>query len=413
MKKYIYAILGLGALGAILSSLLLLVHYYPQSALSAVSCSDSLPGSCSSISNLPFSSILGIPLAAYGLLYYLMICFIILIADYAGDIYNEFAAAIILPAAIFGAAFDIFLAGVLIYEGEFCSLCAATYAVNFSAAAVSLFWIKNICADKNISVKEQYRNLFAELGADSSDRRAAKSLLVLFTAMLAFGVISTDRTMNVKTAGSRVSNAEADRFAENFYKNHPENLNLPESKMILGDPKAALKIIVFTDYLCGACYQFYTIEKTLLKKFKGKVQFVYYSYPLEKECNKTMTNTIYKNSCAAASAAGAAAKHGIFEDYANIHFEGYKNYKGNKYSPDTAVSNFALMKTSAVTQGEFKASMNSREIGSEIESHVDAAKRLNIEATPTFFIASRRIVGIPPVELIEALIKKEIKNNGL
>lgn len=126
-----------------------------------------------------------------------------------------------------------------------------------------------------------------------------------------------------------------------------------------------------------------------------------------------MTNTIYKNSCAAASAAGAAAKHGIFEDYANIHFEGYKNYKGNKYSPDTAVSNFALMKTSAVTQGEFKASMNSREIGSEIESHVDAAKRLNIEATPTFFIASRRIVGIPPVELIEALIKKEIKNNGL
>jgi protein-disulfide isomerase/uncharacterized membrane protein len=405
MKKTIYGILIASIAGAVISTLLMLIHYYPDSAVSSAVCSQSMPGSCESAAASPYSVLFGIPLAAYGLFFYLFLSFIILTADYAADDYPETAVAAVLPMSLFAAAADIPLAVIMINIGEFCSYCAATYLINIIIFILSFMSVKNSAALNNSGIPAYYSALIKKLQADNSHIRAAKSLFIIFSVLLAFSVISTDRVMNTRTAESRIDRDKAGAFVKRFMSQPPEDIQLPENPITFGDEAAPVEIAVFTDFLCSACYQFYTIEKKLLKKYAGKIKVHNYHYPLDAECNATMKNSIYPGSCAAARAVTAAADMGITEQYLVNHFSVYGEYKKNGYNEIYAASNAGGL----TDRDSFIKKMKSRETEERIASHIEASRKLKIEATPTIFIASRRIVGIPPVEFIEALINHQLK----
>ena len=57
----------------------------------------------------------------------------------------------------------------------------------------------------------------------------------------------------------------------------------------------------------------------------------------------------------------------------------------------------------------FEKDMDSKKNRQITEDHIKAAVRLKIDATPTLFIAGRRLVGVPPRDLLEALVTAELK----
>ena len=88
MKKFIYLILALAIAGAVLSGILLLQHFYPEAKIGIISCGDGIINPCLSLSQSGYVTLFTIPVAAYGLLWYLLALFILLIADYAGGRYH-------------------------------------------------------------------------------------------------------------------------------------------------------------------------------------------------------------------------------------------------------------------------------------------------------------------------------------
>lgn len=409
MKKFVYLILCLSIIGAVLSGILLLQHFYPEANLGLISCSRGLINPCTVLNQSSWSTVLTIPVAAYGLLFYLMVLFILLIADYAAERYYLYSLAVILPLSGLAVLGDIALGIFLIKSQLFCTYCVATYAVNVCILVSALFWYKLTVANQQVTLMGTIRDLLT-LKEASSDKKAFASSFILFAFLLTFAIFSTSYILRLKTESAKVPEDKVNSFITNFYGTPIENINFPAGGIMLGNPNAELTVYSFTDFLCSACYKYYQIEKYLLSKYKDRIKFIYYNYPLDKDCNSYMQKTIYKNSCVAARAMLAVNKTGFIEPYIVKHFIDYDQMH-TKYDMSTALTKLNLVESDlhkGLSTTAFATIMESPETKKVLNDHIEFAKKFKIDATPTIFINKRRIVGVPPVEILDALIQREL-----
>ena len=217
--------------------------------------------------------------------------------------------------------------------------------------------------------------------------------------------------MEKKTDRKKLTRTQIKEYVNSFYGNEVEQLNLSESALVIGNQQAPLSIIVFTDFLCSACNNFFITEKYLLARFPDKINIQYYNFPLDRNCNSTIRRTVYENSCLAAKAVNASAKVGILNEYVKIHFKRYKEIK-HGYSEETALNIFreTLPFTGKkISNRDFTAAMSSDLVDTTIRNDIELAREYDIQATPTLFIGGRRIRGTPPKEILEQIIRSELK----
>ena len=162
--------------------------------------------------------------------------------------------------------------------------------------------------------------------------------------------------------------------------------------MTAGSQNPLIKVYVFTDFLCSACYKFYNTEKYMLAKYGDRVQFVYYHYPLDSTCNKYFDDTLYPESCTASKSMYAAAKAGFFEEYFFMHFHDYREIKenyGDKSAEyvlmivDRTSDKFNIGKSKLKT---FSDLFNSPSFPDEITDNIEFAEKMKISGTPTVYI---------------------------
>lgn len=405
MKHFMYTAIFLTALGAALSAVLLFQFYFPDVNMGLLTCGDGLVDPCRAVSSSDFGSFLGIPLAAYGLFLYLVFLFSLLIADYANGPYTRFVRHFLILGSGAALLVDLFLGALLVIMGQFCSLCVSTYLVNLALFGLLLIW--NRTEDgKEEFVQNIFRSIKEALTPSSEEygQRAALASFLIFVFFLAFSLYSTSNIMAMKGGKQAIPEQEIAKFMEE-YKNSPaEEIEFPESMMVLGPEDAEVTIVAFTDFLCSACYQFFLVEKQLLSRFKGDLRIVYYHFPLDMECNSYMSRTVYPNSCVASRAMYAAAKTGRFEKYFVEHFNRYGEVH-SEYSKKLALD----ILNEREAEGRFQTLMESPEAQERINLHLEKAREVNSNATPTLFINGRRMVGAPPFELMERILEWELQ----
>lgn len=395
----------LSVLGVTISSLLLYQHYFPNLEMGFLSCGTGSSNPCIAVGQSKYSSIFGIPVAAFGIMYFMLLTLLILVADYAQNEYYKILCGMGLPLNIIGLAVDIILAILMIKIGQLCKLCAATYIINLAIFIVLILFIKN-----NFSLDEIKKSLKTFLIPENSEGKVILSLSIILVFCLGAVVLAGSNIIKSKSALAK--SQDADKFISNFYNQEEEKIKLPESNMIIGNSNAKVKIHIFNDFLCSACRKLYEIEKNIISKYKGKIKITYYHYPLDKSCNNDMEETIYPSSCLASKSMYAAAKGNFFEEYLNIHFANYKNYKDgfdiehitknlNQTEAQSKIKPEAIEKFNSIikTSGSFD----------QILKHIETAKKLKIEATPTIIISGRKLVGVPTKELLENIIEKELE----
>jgi protein-disulfide isomerase/uncharacterized membrane protein len=412
MKKYVYLILALSITGAVLSGLLLLQHYYPDARIGIISCGDGLINPCLTLSQSPWSALFRIPIAAYGLFWFLLAMFIVLIADYAGGRYHAWCLAVILPLAAFSVAADAVLAVILIATKLFCKFCIASYAVNIGILAVAVLWFLKARRDEQFSLPGALREIVSSKDAPP-DRKAFQSAFVLFLFLLCFALFSTSYILSLKTGNRRVPADKVNSFLTNFYQQPARKIEFPDTGILLGSPDAKVTLYVFTDFLCSACYEFYKIEQYLFGKYGDSVRTVYYNFPLDQGCNRDLKHTVYKNSCIAARAFSAASDAGFTDEYTIKHFADYENTH-RRYDMNLAIAAFRLMSPAdrrGVDEARFRLLMNSDATTRRIEEHIRLGKELGVDSTPTIFIGGRKLVGFPPLEIMDQMVKNELRGN--
>ncbi|MCL1833705.1 MAG: thioredoxin domain-containing protein [Leptospirales bacterium] len=404
MKKYITPMLILSVAGVVISSLLLYQHYFPDFEIGFISCRTNFSNPCIAVGQSVYSSIFGIPVASFGILYFMLLTFLILIADYARHKYYKILCGIGFPLVTIGLAADIVLGILMIKIGQLCTLCAASYIVNLAILIVLILLIKNnFSADE---IKASLKSFFLPKG---SDEKAILSLSVISVFCLAFVVFSITNIMRSKSGVSKIQ--DINRSISNFYEQKEEEIEFPESNLIIGKSDAEVKVYIFNDFLCSSCRKLYDIEKYIIPKYENKLRIIYYHYPLDKSCNNDMEETIYPSSCLASKSMYAAAEAGFFKEYFYIHFLHYEDYK-DRFDIEHIDKNLAYtgseFKIKPKSIDKFKSIINSKDNIDQILKHIESAKKLNIEATPTIIISGRRLVGVPSKELFESIIEKEL-----
>ena len=396
----------LSVAGVLVSGLLLYQHYFPDFEMGFISCGKGFSNPCIAVGQSAYSMIFGIPVAAFGLLYFILITFFILIADYAQDKYYKILCGILFPLIIAGLVSDAVLGILMIKIGEICSLCITTYVINILLFIITFLFIKNNFI--KLDIKESVMNFFKP--ADS-DEKVSLSLAILFTFFLAFAIFTSAYIVKMKSGVNKTPEKNKAEILSNFYNQKQQQIEFPQSNLTIGRSDAKVKIYIFNDFLCSACYKLYQIEKFIIAKYKNKIQIVYYHYPLDKGCNKYMDDTVYSNSCMASQSMHAASEAGFFEEYFYTHFLDYSAYKDGfekenvKKNLDETEKNFKIKPES---KQKFEASMENNNGSRQISEHIEFAEKEKIEATPTIFITGRKITGVPPKEILESIIDTEL-----
>jgi protein-disulfide isomerase/uncharacterized membrane protein len=414
MKKFVYVITGLSAAGAFIAGVLAFQHYNPDSPVSQLFCGGGLASPCRTLSQSGLSTLFEIPVASYGLVFYLLVLFIVLIADYAEGRYYAYSVAALLPLTAAAVAVDVALGVLLIYARLPCFLCMATYPINLGMLAAAILWYRKLRADELLTLPSLYRELFAP-GHASPDRKAFYASFVLFAFLLPFCIFSTSVILELRSAVARSADergpaGKISAYIAAFYNQPRENIQFPDTGMVVGNPDAKLEVVVFTDFLCSFCDRFYQVEEALVSKYGSRIKIVYYNFPLDRTCNPGLSRTVYRNSCIAARALLAASEAGILAPYMKKHFLLYHTF-AHSYDARTPLEVLGFMDAGdrkGIEPGTFRHMMDSPKTARLLNADIRLADRLGINGTPTIFINNRKIDGYRPAEVLEAIINIEL-----
>ncbi len=160
----------------------------------------------------------------------------------------------------------------------------------------------------------------------------------------------------------------------------------------VGDKKAKVRIVEFSDFQCPYCRQSFPVVREILNKYQDKIYFVYRDFPV---------TTTHPESLKAAEAGQCAHDQGkfwpmhdkIFINQENILPQDLKNY-AQAIGLDTVKFNDCL------DSGKYEA-----EVNQDFQDGVN----LGAVATPTFFINGYRVSGSIPLEVFIKLIEQGLK----
>ena len=135
-----------------------------------------------------------------------------------------------------------------------------------------------------------------------------------------------------------------------------------------------VKIVEFSDFQCPACLAVQEPLNQMLKKYEGKVQFVYRYFPLV---------SIHQNAQISAQAAEAAGEQGKFWEMHDKLFTTQATWEG---IADPTVTFEGYAKEIGLDSAKFAADLVSQMTKDAIAVDVLAATRYQINATPTFYV---------------------------
>lgn len=160
----------------------------------------------------------------------------------------------------------------------------------------------------------------------------------------------------------------------------------------LGPANALVTVVEFTDFqypFCGAFAK--QTEQSLLKKYEGKIRFVYRDFPLR---------SIHPFAQGAAEAANCANDQQKFWEYHDILFQNQ-----DQLAHDNLL---AHAKQLGLDLPMFETCLNSGKYTQKVENGYQAAFALALTGTPTFFVNGRMLVGAQPLSAFSAYIDAEL-----
>lgn len=162
---------------------------------------------------------------------------------------------------------------------------------------------------------------------------------------------------------------------------------------ILGDAKAPVTIVEYADFQCPVCKRAETdllpqVERDYVQTGKAKIEF-------------RMFPIIGRESWDAAQAAEAARDQGKFWQYHDALFNAQGRENSGAFSYDELV---ALARQVGLDVPKFEQTLSSNIHLAEIQREVDAASKAGVNSTPTFFIGTKKIVGVQPYGEFKAAI---------
>ena len=174
---------------------------------------------------------------------------------------------------------------------------------------------------------------------------------------------------------------------------------MEDGSPIIGNPNAEISIVEFGDYQCTFCYKFHQNTLNIIKFDyidSGKINYVYRDFPLNGY-----------DSILAAEATYCANDQENYWQYHNLLFENWAG-ENTGWITMNSLTQFAI--DLKLDTNEFKNCLTSHKYYQKVIDNENYAKKININATPSFLIFNNeeviRIIGAQQLDKFRTAIEQ-------
>ncbi|HLE10088.1 MAG: thiol:disulfide interchange protein [Bdellovibrionales bacterium RIFOXYD12_FULL_39_22] len=191
---------------------------------------------------------------------------------------------------------------------------------------------------------------------------------------------------------------EEERKQVEEYFNTPLKPNIRDDEAIRGTKGAPIVLVEYSDYQCPYCSKAFTsVVVEMLKKYEGKIQFIYKHLPLSFHDKAKISSQYYE-----------AIRLQSAEKAFKFHDELYNN-QGKLSLGESFLKKAAS--SLGVDMGKLAKDINSKEVLDRIEQDEKEAAEFGFQGTPGFILNGIPIKGAYPLSYFEDLITK-LKEKG-
>lgn len=401
--------LALVVLGLVISGYLLFRHLVlaPLATAEGIDVCSALFGTgCDAALRSPVSEQFGLLLAGWGIVYYVSLAACLLLAWLLGEAFAlEAAIAAFVLSLVAGLGSVILAVLVIAGQAPFCPLCAVVHLINL----LLVFSFKRLTG---LSVSQWFQVVSAGVaylftGRTGNPAQARWKLLGFIAVTLVSVVIYQRVLIEARLQNQKFSaNPAFDPYQifAAFKHSAVQNLPLDANDPALGPTDAPVQLVVFSDFQCLGCKDLSQQLADLSKKLSGKLRIVFKHFPFGIACNASIKKDLHPHACEAARAAEAARRQGKFWVFHDALFAAQLNSDNDIFR--------AIAGKVGLDLGQFETDFNGEATRTKVQSDIELAQRLGVDATPTVFLNGRYVAALQP-QALELLITYEFQHaNG-
>ena len=376
----------LSVLGLALSIKLAMIYYtanYDRYALSSF-CSINDFVDCDGAARTDVSQFLGIPLAYWGIFFYITVLFLTFVEKLKNIKFLKFLEVFKNPMAyitVLGTvAFvcSMILAGISIWGiKKLCILCVITYFIDFLIALIATKGLKEYFLSFKTTI----------LDFISGAKNYTKTFIVLLIFAISFLTYSGVTNNFVPHIKKSKEIKKIMNMKTNPYKVDGNTLGAEDGDVV---------VELYSDFVCPMCYINNIMLHKVIREFSN-VKVVHYNLPFDKECNTEISMSMHPGACFMARAALSAKEQGNYWGMGNLLYE---KHPMNEEQLIPLIEQLKLDKT------KFFNDMNSGMVKNALQQDINRSYGLNIDGTPTMYVNGEKSVGIMSYEDMKDLLKK-------
>lgn len=395
-SRTIPALITLASIAGIIFSILALrSHIRSEVGLSSF-CNINAEFNCDAVNSSAWSTILGIPLAEIGIIFYTVLACLGLASFSA---WRRSNMCVLFAISFFATIYSIFLFYIQKFEIKaFCIICIAMYIVNLTVFVLSWFDLRGVgfFSTINQAIKSATHYPLTLLGVGTYRGTSAASL-ALFGFILTLGMAGLAAWLPVMFLPEN-SEVSADMLARNermavdsWRSARPYTIERNEkTDIVIGSRNPTVQIVEYLDFQCPSCRALYPEMHGLVAQAPDKIQLVIRNYPLNPECNASMERDGHPSACDAAKFSVCALEQGKGPEAADYLF--------NLQALDAGGSREAVKE--AILKGVDILNLDASKFGRCFESGqtvallketIVDAEHLNLMGTPSVFINGRTV----------------------
>ena len=287
------------------------------------------------------------------------------------------AAAFVLAALSVLAS--IVMGALSASEGSYCPFCVAWYGLNLGMGACG--W----------------------LALQAHERRPAELLRQATGAPLLAMVAAFSLTLAAGTYGDGLHTASLLEERDAFLRGQIEEIlaggqteipmdHLPTS----GPDDAEVTIVEVADFECPFCKRLWDSVQAYKASSGRTVRTAFIHYPLDGKCNPRVDGA-HQFACGSALAAECARREDKFFEYGALMFE---------HQPRLAHEDLLeYARQLGLDMDAFERCLEDPETGAAVTRSIATAIRLDVQATPTFYVNGYKFEGARPPAMLEAIVE--------
>jgi uncharacterized membrane protein/protein-disulfide isomerase len=371
--------------------------------LSAQACGDQNSFfSCATVSKSRYAALFGVPLAIYGLFFYLVVLFIACALALTPDRMRPAAAVPLFWVTLLGVLEALVLLAITLGAVKaMCPLCLSTYILNLLlfAAVVRLLFRERIHPlrpfapgnPQNVSV--------------AGPARVAAALVLPIIVLAAAGVAREANAFLLRSKTDFIAankEKEIQRAVDAFARQKPEPLAFT-SLQVHGPADAPVTVIEISDFLCPYCGHAADLMDQLAATNPGKINIRFVNLPLDMACNRFMQNPMHRGACDLAIGAICAAEQEGLDAYQKEAFALRK--------PQPTPEDFrSVVLRSGLSEAAFIQCLQRPESVRTLQEQIEQTHRHGITSTPTVFINGKRFQGRLSLEALQKIVDLETQS---